>query len=169
MDWKSIVGTVAPTLATALGGPLAGLATQFIGGLFGLGDGVNESDVMSAVKGATPEDLLKLKNADNDFKLKIAALGIDLEKIAADDRNSARRRQVDMNDWTPSVLAVVILCAWAWLNFYIFTTDIPAANKDFIMRTLGTVDAVVMGVVYFFFGSSAGSAKMKDIMGGRNA
>ena len=27
-DWKSVVGTVAPTIATALGGPLAGVAVS---------------------------------------------------------------------------------------------------------------------------------------------
>jgi hypothetical protein len=30
MDWKKIVGAVAPTLATALGGPLAGMAAAAV-------------------------------------------------------------------------------------------------------------------------------------------
>lgn len=169
MDWKSIVGTVAPTLATALGGPLAGLATQFIGGLFGLGDGVNEADVMSAVKGATPDDLLKLKNADNDFKLKIAALGIDLEKIAADDRNSARNREIQTKDRIPGVMALGVTLGFFGLLFWMMGNAPPDGSKDVLNIMLGALGAAWTSIVAYYFGSSAGSAKMKDIMGGRNA
>lgn len=164
MDWKSIVGTVAPTIATALGGPLAGAAVKAIGSAFGLGEDASEQAVAKVVANATPEQLLALKQAEQEFALKMESLGVDVEKIDAQDRDSARKRQVDMRDWTPSVLGFVILGGWIWLNYFIFTADIPATNKDFIMRTLGTVDAVVMGVVYFFFGSSAGSARLRDTL-----
>ena len=30
IDWKKIVGSVAPVIATALGGPLAGVATKAV-------------------------------------------------------------------------------------------------------------------------------------------
>lgn len=163
-SWKNIIGTVAPTLATALGGPLAGAAVRAIGAAFGLDETANEEAIARVVANATPEQLLALKNADQAFAVKMEELGVDVARIDAADRDSARKRQVEMNDWTPSVLAGIILGGWIWLNFYIFTTDIPVANKDFIMRTLGTVDAVVMGVVYFFFGSSAGSARLRDTL-----
>ena len=54
-DWKSIVGTVAPAIATALGGPLAGLGVSAIGKALGLGDGASKEDVAQAVLKATPE------------------------------------------------------------------------------------------------------------------
>jgi hypothetical protein len=167
MDWKSIVGTVAPTLATALGGPLAGLATKFIGGLFGLGDGASESDVMSAVQGATPDDLLKLKSADNDFKLKIAALGIDLEKIAADDRNSARNREIQTKDHIPGVLAIGVTLGFFALLGWMMASAPPEGSKDALNIMLGALGGAWASVVAYYFGSSAGSAKMKELMGAR--
>ena len=43
MDWKSIVKVVAPTIATGLGGPLAGLATKALSEvLLGKSDGTED-------------------------------------------------------------------------------------------------------------------------------
>lgn len=167
MDWKAIVGTVAPTLATALGGPLVGLATKFIGGLFGLGEGASDADVMAAVRGATPDDLLKLKAADNDFRLKIAALGVDLERIAADDRNSARQREAAIKDWIPGTLAIGVTVGFFGLLTFIMFKAPPAESKDLLNIMLGALGAAWASIVAYYFGSSAGSAKMKDILGAR--
>ena len=49
-DWKGIVGTVAPAIAAALGGPLAGLGVSALAGALGLGDGANEEEVARAVE-----------------------------------------------------------------------------------------------------------------------
>lgn len=167
MDWKSIVGTVAPTLATALGGPLAGLATKFIGGLFGLGDGASEAEVVSAIQGATPDDLLKLKSADNDFKLKIAALGIDLEKIAADDRNSARNREIQTKDNIPGIMALGVTLGFFGLLAWMMSAPPPDGSKDALNIMLGALGGAWAAIVSYYFGSSAGSAKMKEIIGAR--
>ena len=42
-DWKSVVGTVAPTIATALGGPLAGVAVSSLAAAFGLSSDADDS------------------------------------------------------------------------------------------------------------------------------
>ena len=167
MDWKSIVGTVAPTLATALGGPLAGLAVQTIGSLFGLGDKADEQAVMAAVKGATPDDLLRLKGADADFKLKMAQLGVDLERIAADDRNSARQREVSTKDWIPGTLAIGVTVGFFGLLTFIMFKAPPAESKDLLNIMLGALGAAWASIVAYYFGSSAGSAKMKEIVGAK--
>jgi hypothetical protein len=55
-NWKQTLMAVAPTLATALGGPLAGAAVGVIGKAL-LGDDF-DGDIESAVSGATPEQLI---------------------------------------------------------------------------------------------------------------
>lgn len=52
-DWKQLVGSVAPTIATALGGPLAGMATKAIASAIGC----DEADVEEVLKDATPNNL----------------------------------------------------------------------------------------------------------------
>jgi hypothetical protein len=38
LDWRKTLGTVAPAIATALGGPLAGVAVGMAAKALGLGD-----------------------------------------------------------------------------------------------------------------------------------
>ncbi|TAN55343.1 MAG: hypothetical protein EPN26_05475 [Rhodospirillales bacterium] len=166
MDWKKIVGTVAPSIATALGGPLAGLATQAIAGAFGLGDGVDEDTVASAVTNATPEQLLGLKKADQDFAIKMRELDVDLERLAAGDRDSARKREVEAKDWTPKVLAFVIIGGFFAVVAFVLGKGISgmdAAAAAFAGSLVGYVSAKAEQVVAYYFGSSAGSAR-KDAL-----
>jgi|GEM_PF-3021682 len=52
---KGLIGNVAPTIATALGGPLAGGAVKLLTGALGLKDKATESQIMDAVANASPE------------------------------------------------------------------------------------------------------------------
>ena len=77
-DWKSIVRTVAPVLGTAIGGPLGGLATRTIAGAL-LGDeNATEDQIAAAVQSASPDQLLALKKADEEFKVRMKELDIDI-------------------------------------------------------------------------------------------
>lgn len=164
-DWKRIVATVAPGIATALGGPLAGLAVKAIGGALGLGDGASEDAVAAAVTGASPDQLLAIKQADQAFKVKMRELDVDLERISMQDRDSARRREADTKDWAPKVLAAIIVLTWASVQWFILRNSVPEDMRELIMRVLGTLDAALMLVLAYYFGSSAGSKAKDDIVG----
>lgn len=156
-NWRSIVGTVAPAIATALGGPLAGVATSAVAKAFGISENHTEEDVVAAVKGATPEQLLALKQADQQFALEMQRLGVDLERISAADRDSARRREVDAHDsWTPRILAAVVvgctLALEAWVLLKGYPVNIPG---EVVGRVLGTFDSATVLVLSYYFGSSS--------------
>jgi hypothetical protein len=163
-DWKSLVRTVAPAIGTALGGPVGGLALQGISNaLLGKPD-APEEEIALAVSKATPEQLLALKKADQDFAKEMRALDIDLERIAAGDRDSARNREIRTKDWTPRVLVIVVTVAWAGM-MYILTTDVvPSANRELLARAMGTMDTLLVMAWAYFFGSSAGSARKSDTL-----
>ena len=90
MNWKNLLGSIAPTFATALGGPMAGMAVKALSGALLGHEDATEADIGLAMANASPSDLLKIKEADNAFKLEMQKNGIDLEKIAADDRANGR-------------------------------------------------------------------------------
>lgn len=171
MDWKSIVGTVAPTIATALGGPLAGIAVKAIGSVFGI-EGGSEKDVAAAVANASPEQLMALKKADQDFAVRMRELDIDLERIAADDRASARGREVATGDKMVPVLAGVVLIGFFTTVGYVLAGKVELSGEAgaVIGTLIGYVSAKAEQVVSYYFGSSSGS-KAKDAtitaMGGR--
>jgi hypothetical protein len=164
VDFKTIIGTVAPWIGTALGGPLGGMAVDTIAKVFGLSD-KSEASIKAALSGATPEQMLALKEADNDFKIQMTKLGFDnlqaLEKTAADDRNSARQREMAVKDYTPRILAGLIVALYGGVQIFLLTNVVNEDMREIVMRSLGTLDASLGLVLSYYFGSSAGS-KLKD-------
>jgi hypothetical protein len=77
---KSILGAIAPTLATAMGGPLGGMAMKMVADRLGLPDATPEA-VDAAVAAATPEQLAEIKKVEADFKVQMKALDVDLVMI----------------------------------------------------------------------------------------
>jgi hypothetical protein len=165
----NLVRTVAPTIASAVGGPLAGMATRAISeALLGRPDG-SEADLAEAAAKASPEQLLALKQAENEFAVKMRELDIDLERIANEDRNSARHREIQTRDWTPRVLAGLITVGYFGALFYMLRNGLPQhGGSEAMLVMLGTLGTAWGGVVAYYFGSSAGS-KAKDEAIRRNA
>lgn len=161
-DVKGVIGTVAPTIATALGGPLAGMATRAIAKEL-LGDeDAGDGDVSAAIQAAGPEDLVKLRRLDAEFAARMKEAGVKLEAIAAGDRDSARRRQVAMRDWTPSALGLTIILGFFGIMIGMMFVDLPAGSETVLNVLLGALGAMTVQVGNYFFGSSAGSARKND-------
>jgi hypothetical protein len=159
----NLVRTVAPTIATALGGPLAGMATRAISeALLGKPDG-SEQELLAAVPSATPEQLLALKKAEHDFAIHMRELDIDLERISNEDRDSARNREIKTKDWTPRLLAGGITFGYFGVLFYMLTHGLPTTGgSEAMLVMLGTLGTAWGGVVAYYFGSSAGSKEKTD-------
>lgn len=154
------IGALAPTIATALGGPVAGMAVRAIESAFGLDETGDQNAAMQAVAGATPEQLLALKKADQEFALAMRRADIDVEKISADDRNSARRREVDAHDsWTPRGLAVLIVAAYIAVQWYVLGHVIDTGMREIVLRSLGTIDGALMLILSYYFGGMNKTAK----------
>ena len=169
VEWKKIVGSVAPALATALGGPLAGVAVKTIATqVLGKAD-ATEQDVEQAVLGADPQTLIKLREVDNEFKAMLVNAGIKLEEIAASDRANARDREIKTGDhWTPRVLAAAVVVGWFVIQWYLLKHVVPVEMREIIMRSLGTVDMALGLVLGYYFGSSASSRQKNDIIASTN-
>jgi hypothetical protein len=166
-DWKAVVRTVAPALATALGTPLAGMATKVITDAL-LGAGVEEAtdDMLAdAVRTASPDALIKLKEADLQFKRDMARLEIDLEQIAAGDRASARQREVSTGDvWTPRMLAGGVTLGFFGVLTWLLSAGIPPNGGEALLVMLGSLGTAWAGIIAYYFGSSAGSRHKSDLL-----
>ena len=103
MEW---LAQIAPGIATALGGPLAGLAVTAISKALG----VDEKDVQSTIDSGklTADQLASLKQAEIDLQAKAQELGLNFEKLAVDDRKSARDMQTATHSWIPPLLSLLI-------------------------------------------------------------
>jgi hypothetical protein len=164
IDWKKTLGTVAPAIATALGGPLAGVAVGMAAKALGLGEGATEEDLQVAVLGSTPETLLKLKECDNNFKVEMGKLGVDIERINAGDRDSARNLAIKTTLLPQMGLGVLFTAGFIFVLYTLFSGE-EAINSKMLqpaMYTLGILSAGMIQIMNFFFGSSAGSSKKSE-------
>lgn len=156
MDWLK---QIAPTAATLLGGPLAGMAVDAIGKAIGMDDATKDQ-VKDALTSGTlnAEQMAAIKQAEADLALKVKQLDIDLEKVHAGDRASAREMAAKTGDtWTPRIIALTVFVVWGAVNWKLFNGTISGDMRELVARALGTLDATLMAVIYYYFGSSAGS------------
>jgi Na+/H+ antiporter NhaC len=158
-----LIGSVAPTIATALGGPVAGMAVKALSGaLFGH-DEASKDDIMTALANPTGDQLAALKKIDSDFAVQMKALDIDLERIAAGDRASARDMQKETKDWIPRALAVSVTIGFFAILLYMLVYGLPTTGNEALLLLLGALQTAWGGIIAFYFGSSSGS-QQKDKM-----
>lgn len=162
---KGIAATVAPTLATALGGPLAGTAVTFIENAFGIKAG-DQKALQAAIASATPEQLLALKQADQAFAAKMKELGIEEEQLTFKDLESARAMQISTKDpnvarlaWTIIMGFIVVSLAQlaAMIGWADQVNKIPPQGWLLIGNISGYLANEAKQASAFYFGTTAGS------------
>jgi hypothetical protein len=159
-----LLGQIAPTIATAIGGPVAGMAVKALAGALGLSQDSSSDDVQTALMNATPEQLAAVKKIDADFKVQMKELDIDLERIAAGDRDSARNMQMQTNDWIPRAMAIMVTFGFFGILTWLLTKGVPPTGSETLIYMLGALGTAWTGIVQFYFGSSAGSKAKTDAM-----
>lgn len=182
-DWKDIVKAIVPGIATAFGGPAAGMAVKVLGDtLLGNGD-ATEDQVADAVMngGLTPDTILKLKEQEQLFQIQMK--GIALQEKQADyqneqayvmdtqdaRRNNAANRDVFHLGIVILVIYALVLCGSLFGSYAIITGGIVLKDVStvgivctFIGGIIGTIGAMAGQIVSFYFGSSKGSEKKTD-------
>ena len=159
-----LIGSIAPTIATALGGPVAGMAVKAVSNaLFGHENGT-EDDIMTALANPTGDQLAQLKKIDADFKVQMKSLDIDLERISEQDRDSARQMQMATRSWLPEVLAILVTAGFFGIIIFILKFGLPESGKEAILLLVGSLGTAWTGVMAFYFGSSAGSKQKTEAL-----
>lgn len=96
-DWKGLVKTVAPVLGTALGGPLGGAATKIIAEKVLGNPNASEQDIAQALQNPTPEQIIRLKELDNELAIEKRAYDSDDLKTEVQGRANAYQREIEIN------------------------------------------------------------------------
>ena len=165
-DWKGLVGTVAPAIAGTFGTPLAGLGVAALCKALGLeykADSPEETEAMLVHKlqAATPDMLITLRKEDNAFKLAMRQADVDLERVHASDRDSARSRQASMKDHFPAFLCSLLTMMFGGVLAAHIWVEIPVANATQMNVMLGSLGTAWLASVYYYYGTTTGS-KSKD-------
>ena len=94
MSW---IESIAPTIASALGGPLAGLAVEAVSKAIGV-DPNQVQDTINSGK-LTADQIASIQAAEVQLKLKAQEMGLNFEELAVQDRKSAREMQTTTRSW----------------------------------------------------------------------
>jgi len=155
MSWKSILSSVAPTIATALGGPFAGTAVKFLAGKL-LGDeNKSQDEVEQFILGASPEQLVTIKQLDNDFKLEMERLGVDVFKLEVADKGNAREHNKHSN--MPAVLSISLTGFVIGIVCALFYTSPPEGAREVLFMLLGVVIKEWSNSMHYWYGTTRSS------------
>lgn len=174
---RSIVGTVAPALGTALGGPLGGLAASQLTQWLGLSPKASPGEIAERLKGLPPEQLVELTKIEKEFEIQVQELALKGYQTEVEDREGARRRELDIlqlataTDWTkklisltPTILAFLTTTLLSLFTYLLFHEDIPPDNFDVLKYAFVQMDGVWLAIMTFYFGSSRSSRLKDDIL-----
>ena len=100
---KSLIGGLVPTIAAGMGSPVAGMAVNMVADA--LGCKPEPRSIEQAIADATPEQLLRLKEAEQNFEIQMKQMDIDVFALETQDIQDARSKF--SNDWTPKVLGLL--------------------------------------------------------------
>lgn len=166
---KPLIGRVAPMLGTALGGPLGGVAGAALAKALGM-ESADQETVAKAIQDGklTPDQLLALRQAEMEFKLRMEELEIrsvqDLESLAVQDRDSARKREMVVRDKIPAILAISVTVGFFGLLFYLMKFAPPSDNADILNILLGALATAWIGVINYYFGTSKSSSDKTTLL-----
>lgn len=157
-DWKSVLKTVAPIAATAIGGPFGPMASSALLSVLGIDaeKGNEETQLEEAMKHITPEQVVKLKEGERQWKLQMREMDIKEEDLRERGIDSARKMQMATGSWVVPVLAMFTVGGFFAVVGLIMTGKVPL-DSTLTGFVLGAVSSKAEQVYNFFFGSSKGS------------
>jgi len=150
---KDLIGGIAPTIGSAMGGPLGGMAGKVIADV--LGCDPTPASIEQAMQTVTPDQLAEIKKAELNFESKMKELDVDLFALETKDKRDARKHF--SRDWTAKFIGVIMVlffCAYIAM----ITIMPPEQNSmELINLVLGYMGGLVSAVISFYFGASNSS------------
>lgn len=157
MDWLKMI---APTLATAIGGPFGTMAYGVVAKVLN----ITPEDAQKTIETGklTAEQIASVQLAEIEIKARAQELGLDFAKVEVADRKSARDMQIGTKSLIPAVLATVVTIGFFGILIGMMTKTFIASDALFLM--LGSLGTAWTGIISFYFGSSAGSQAKDNLL-----
>lgn len=157
-DWKNMLGTVAPMLGTAIGGPFGAMAGKMLGSALLDDEDATDAQIEQALMNASPETILKVKQAELNLTATMKELGIKEQDLHLKDRQNAREMAVKTSLVPQMVLSAVFITGY--FTILVLMGIYPEFKVD--PMTFGIITVSIPVIMQFWFGSSQGSKTKKS-------
>jgi hypothetical protein len=173
-DWKATIGAVAPGLAAALGGPLAGAAVKVIADKVFGNPNATEADLASALAAGTltGDQIKALKQAEMEMQVEMARIDQASEAAFLADTDSARKQTVALAEagssiaWAPVVISALIVGGFFTCVYMLFLVERnwDERTANLLNVLFGALTVSFTQVANYWLGSSAGSKRSGDAL-----
>ena len=153
MKLGGLLKSLAPTIASAAGGPMAGMAVKMAANKLGLPETATANEIEDLIE-REPEKAVLVKEADKDIR----EMEIDLESFKTEVQDRQHARETFKNDWTPKAFSMLALLLY---GAYVMTvTLLPHSEQSetVISLVLGQLSGI-LGTCSAFFYSSGQNGK----------
>ena len=158
MDWIKKLKEYAPDIVTAVltgGATLPQLALKAVADA--TGNEVNtQDDLQRAVESATPEMMLKITQANNQFKIRMREL--DNEILSSELGDLANARDKHQHHHMPSIICSALTIMVGIGAYFLFTKVIPDANTTLANLLFGALLAKWGDSIAYWVGTTRSSA-----------
>lgn len=170
MDLTWLKG-IAPTIASAFGGPLGGIAVSAITAAMGWKDGTKDDVLKMLSTGQLSGDqLAAVQKAELELKQHESDNGFKFAELEIRDRESARAMQIANKSLTPEILSWIIVAGFFALNGWLIINGNPDALADVILgRIQGSVDMAFGTVLAYWMGTSQSSRSKDNVIAAQAA
>ena len=151
-DLFNLLKGIAPTLATAVAGPLGGAAVSALAAKFGVSDSVES--VAKAIAG-DPAAASKLQEIELEYAKLDMANTADARKMNSEIQNSVVASWMSKN--IAYVIDIAIVTSTIGLTAMLMSSSVPQENKELALMAFGSLVTLCGTVVNFHRGSSQGS------------
>lgn len=161
LEW---LRALAPTVATILGGPLAGLVVGGLGKILGI-DNATKDTIVDALRKVTltESQLIELKRLEEQAQENVRRYNIDLNTLEVRDRESARWREAMTRDNTNRSIAYIIIFSFIGTSGAILF-NLAKVDSVIAGTIIGYLSAKAEQVLSYYFGSTSGSKLKSELL-----
>ena len=164
MDWLQTIGNVAPTIATAIGSPVAGEIISQVAKIVGAKDSstTSISEVINQGK-LTSDQITELKKYDLQLQDLERERGFRYAELSTKDVADARARDISSKDNVNRNIAYLIIIA------FVATTACTLAGISKVDSALagtliGYLSAKAEQILTYYFGSTRSSEQKNNLL-----
>ena len=164
MNWLETISKVAPVVASALGGPLAGVAVTALGELFGISE-PTQSKIQAVIENGqmTGEQITAIRTLEMQLKADEAERGFRYSELEFKDTANARQLKIATGSLFPELLSTFVSLGFfgvlAWMLY-----KPSAMESQPLLIMLGTLGAAFGSVIAYWLGNNKGSDRTKELL-----
>lgn len=164
MDWLNKLKEYAPDIAAAIvsgGATLPALAVKAVRDAVGDESITTESALANFVEAANPDTMLKVKQANNSFMIRMRELDVELDQAEIKDKQNARSAHKD--SVMPALICVLLTMIVGFGGYLLFTLNIPDGNREIAYLLFGSLMAKWGDSIAYWVGTTR-SSNQKTLM-----